>query len=43
MKLLIEEIDINSKGFNGLTPLHFAAMNGHRPVVEVLERVNVKF
>ncbi|KAJ5474419.1 hypothetical protein N7475_003985 [Penicillium sp. IBT 31633x] len=36
VELLMNIIDINVEGCDGLTPLHFAAMNGHRSVVELL-------
>ncbi|OTA59592.1 ankyrin, partial [Hypoxylon sp. EC38] len=29
LRRLCREVDVSSKGRNGLTPLHYAAMNGH--------------
>ncbi|KAJ5356584.1 ankyrin [Penicillium concentricum] len=42
VELLITKCDVNLKGFNGLTPLHFAAISGHRTLVEFLEGADVK-
>ena len=39
-------VDVNSNGYRGFTPLHYAARNGHKEIVELLiakgADVNVK-
>ncbi len=36
LQRLCREVDVSLKGRNGLTPLHYAAMNGHKAIVEWL-------
>jgi ankyrin repeat protein len=42
MDVLTNKSAVNTKGYNNLTPLHFAVMNEHRTVVELLKDANVK-
>ena len=36
IELLLKKVDVNSKGKNGCTPLHWAADFGHTEVAELL-------
>lgn len=36
MRLGLNQVDVNSRDYQGRTPLHIAAMRGHRQIVEVL-------
>ena len=42
-KGLDEIFNVNMKDFNGNTPLHLAAINGHCPLVRVRLQTNLKF